>query len=246
MCLAAIAAAYQADTTGLGIWLAYSLLGVTVLLAAGPVGDGVGRWSYRWTWGRRRVTLITILVGIVAGVVQAYLVNAAVQSYWSERESIKRREAEDKRRRDEQSSLLTALASADRRSDTTERLRSKQLEKYQEVSNLLTEAIKKGGGLRSKVEDDMNRAIARGGLSAFDAAFDRTHTPAIEAWRAETETMLERGLPGRGLGEALKAKSGEPGKGRVGTRLGQIRVCLDFLQAVQQNLKTHVEAVVSG
>ncbi len=150
------------------------------------------------------------------------------------------------RRRDEQSSLLSALASADRRSDTAETFRSRQLEKYQEVSNLLTGAIREGGGLRSKVEDDMNRAIARGGLSAFDAAFDRTHTPAIETWRAATETMLERELPGQGLGEALKARSGEPGKARVGTRLDQIRVCLEFLQSIQQNLKTRVEAVVSG
>jgi len=246
MCLAAIAAAHQADTTGLGMWLAYVLLGVTVLLAAGPVGDGIGRWSYRWTWGRRQVTLITILVGVVAGVVQACLVNAAVQSYWSERESIKRREADDKRRRDEQSSLLTALASADRRSDATDKLRNKQLEKYQEVSNLLAEAIKKAGTLRAKVDDDMSKAMAKGALPAFDATFDRTYTPAIEAWRAETEAMLERELPGQGLGEALRGRSGDHGKGRAGARLGQIKACVDFLHSIQQNLRAHVEAVVHG
>ena len=56
--------------------------------------------------------------------------------------------------------------------------------------------------------------------------------------------MLERELPGQGLGQAFTSKSGDHGKGRSGSRLTQIKACLEFLQSIQQNLRAHVEAVV--
>ena len=249
--LATIAAAHQAATANLGMWLAYALLIMAVLFAAGPLSELIAPQAFRHQWGTRKMMIAVGIVAVLGAMIIGTLVKLGIESYKQEQDAIEARRHKEDEREKEGKRLVAALirsndelATARTRQDEAERRRERQLAKFQIVNGKIAGASETGGSLRYRVEDAINAAIRAGNFAAFDSDFDNTHTPEIEKWRGDTARMLDIELPGLRLGGSFSEILGEYRAGHSGFRLSQIKECLNFLRRTQQDLRSHIELLI--